>query len=582
MKTKRFYQGITLLAIALTTAACQNELNEESSEPKPGEKINMTIRATQGTGAQTRTSYEDKLGGGTAGNIVVKWEGGTAQDAPVEKINVFAYYTGADFTTPAEFTSDPKSLSSNGLSITFEGTVTPTEGYWAIYPASNCKLVYGSLEFDFSNQEQDCTAGQEMAHLKKCDIMAGQPVADGANNFEFEHQATMLRFDLTLPTAESINEITLTSANNNLSTAMRAILAGHDINYEGFNDVKNISLSITNHTSSTSLKAYMMTYPCDLSNDELTVTVNTVSGSIYKGKLTTGADTKLKAGKCYTLKPTLISNTITILSVTAGSLKNELDKITSPNPEQTKLVLTGTVNDNDITALKSFLKAAGTNITTVDLSGLTNTSIGDMAFEDCSNLTEIVLPEGITSIGSNAFSGCSNLANIVLPAGITSIKTSTFDGCSNLTEIVLPKGITSIENLAFKGCSSLTKIVLPASITNVGHRAFKGCTGLTAIVFEGNKTVGTGNGEITLGTDILDNTNADLKIFLPKITDNSQASGYKALGNKVIYYDFKNNYDSATPTQKVDSTLYNSKIDVDTNSSSDLEDLGKGDEWGSK
>lgn len=580
MKTKRFYQGIALLAVALATAACQNELKEESSEPKPGEKINMTIRATQGTGAQTRTSYEDLLGENFAGNVAVKWEGGTAQGASVEKINVFAYYIGAVFTTPAEFTSDPKSLSDNGLSITFEGTVTPKERYLAIYPASNCNLVNGDLKFDFSNQEQNCTAGQ-MAHLKNCDIMVGQPVTDGTDNFKFEHKATMLRFDLTLSAAESINKITLTSTKNKLSTGMSAKLAGTDILYAGYDDVNSISLSIAGHTSSTTLKAYMMTYPCDLSNDVLTVTVNTASGSAYEGKLTTGADTKLAPGKCYTLKPNTLtlSNTITITSVTAGGLSNELNKITSPAPTQTKLVLTGTINDNDITMLKAFLGNAGKGITTVDLSGLTNTSIRDLAFQNLTSLTEIVLPQGLTSIGANVFDGCSNLANTVLPAGITSIGTSAFDGCSKLTEIVLPEGITSIGNLAFKGCSSLTEIFLPASITNVGARAFKGCTGLTALVFEGNKTVGTGDGQITLDTDILADTNADLKIFLPKIKY-AQTGAYKtALGNKVIYFGF-NNYNNATPKEKVDPQSYSYRIDVDTNSSSGLEDLGKGDEWG--
>lgn len=75
MKTKNIYQGIALLAMALTTAACQNELNDTTTQPQPGEKVNMTIRATQGTTPQTRTEYEDNQGEGLAGSVVVKWEG---------------------------------------------------------------------------------------------------------------------------------------------------------------------------------------------------------------------------------------------------------------------------------------------------------------------------------------------------------------------------------------------------------------------------------------------------------------------------------------------------------------------------
>ena len=55
MKTRGFHQSIVLMAVALATVACQNELKEEYNEPKPGEKITMTIRATQGAASQTRT-----------------------------------------------------------------------------------------------------------------------------------------------------------------------------------------------------------------------------------------------------------------------------------------------------------------------------------------------------------------------------------------------------------------------------------------------------------------------------------------------------------------------------------------------
>ena len=74
MKTRSMYRGIVLIAAALATVACQNELKEEYNEPKPGEKITMTIRATQGAASQTRTDYEDNLGITGIDNIAVKWE----------------------------------------------------------------------------------------------------------------------------------------------------------------------------------------------------------------------------------------------------------------------------------------------------------------------------------------------------------------------------------------------------------------------------------------------------------------------------------------------------------------------------
>ena len=65
--------------------------------------------------------------------------------------------------------------------------------------------------------------------------------------------------------------------------------------------------------------------------------------------------------------------------------------------------------------------------------------------------------------------------------GITRIGDSAFQGCSGLTELTLPNSITSIGNSAFQGCSGLTELTLPNSVKNIGNSAFKGCSGLSEI-----------------------------------------------------------------------------------------------------
>ena len=109
------------------------------------------------------------------------------------------------------------------------------------------------------------------------------------------------------------------------------------------------------------------------------------------------------------------------------------------------------------------------------------TSIGYDAFAYCSGLTSLTLPAGITSIGEYAFSGCSGLTSLNLPAGITEIGESTFSDCSGLTSLTLPDGITSIGISAFAYCSGLTSLTLPAGITSIGEFAFSYCSGLTSI-----------------------------------------------------------------------------------------------------
>ena len=142
------------------------------------------------------------------------------------------------------------------------------------------------------------------------------------------------------------------------------------------------------------------------------------------------------------------------------------------------------------------------------------TSIGDYAFEGCSNLTTITIPEGVTSIGYDAFDNCSNLTSINIPNGVTSIGEDAFSKCTNLASITIPESVTSIGYLAFSNCSSLTSItvaegnpiydsregcnaiietstntlitgcsttVIPTSMTSIGEDAFSKCTNLASI-----------------------------------------------------------------------------------------------------
>ena len=109
------------------------------------------------------------------------------------------------------------------------------------------------------------------------------------------------------------------------------------------------------------------------------------------------------------------------------------------------------------------------------------TKIGDNAFCDCSGLTSLTLPSDVTEIGNAAFEGCSGLASLTLPSGVTKIGYSAFCDCSGLTSLTLPSGVTEIGNAAFEGCSGLTSLTLPSGVTKIGNAAFEGCSGLTSL-----------------------------------------------------------------------------------------------------
>ncbi|MDE6712850.1 MAG: leucine-rich repeat domain-containing protein, partial [Lachnospiraceae bacterium] len=110
------------------------------------------------------------------------------------------------------------------------------------------------------------------------------------------------------------------------------------------------------------------------------------------------------------------------------------------------------------------------------------TCIGGAAFQDCVNMTEIVLPSSLAYIDDNAFFGCSSLLQIELPDGVNGIGESVFEDCSSLRNIVIPDGVTSIGDRAFSYCSELRKIILPDSVTGIDKATFLGCINLKEIV----------------------------------------------------------------------------------------------------
>ena len=111
------------------------------------------------------------------------------------------------------------------------------------------------------------------------------------------------------------------------------------------------------------------------------------------------------------------------------------------------------------------------------------TSIGYEAFEDCTGLTGVEIPNSVTSIGEWAFDGCSGLTSVTIGNSVTSIGEWAFSNCSELTSIEIPNSVTSIGKRAFAYCSGLTSVTIGNSVTSIGEKAFYDCYGLTSIEF---------------------------------------------------------------------------------------------------
>ena len=167
--------------------------------------------------------------------------------------------------------------------------------------------------------------------------------------------------------------------------------------------------------------------------------------------------------------------------------------------------LTSVTIPNSVTSIGESAFYGCSSLTSVTIPNSV-TSIGYYAFKGCSSLTSVTIPNSVTSIGESAFSGCSSLTSPVynahcfaymptsysgaytIPEGIEQIVGSAFYGCSSLTSVTIPNSVTSIGYYAFKGCSSLTSVAIPDSVTSIGESAFSGCSSLTSITIPNSVT----------------------------------------------------------------------------------------------
>ncbi len=198
-------------------------------------------------------------------------------------------------------------------------------------------------------------------------------------------------------------------------------------------------------------------------------------------------------------------------------------KITGYNGGAETVVIPDTIDGKSVTSIGRRAFEGCTNLKSITIPNSV-TEMGRRAFSGCSSLTGIAIPDSVTEIGKYAFDGCKSLTSITIPDGVTSIGDGAFDGCASLTGIKvasensnyvsvngvlynkdkttiicypagkkgnnykIPDGVTKVGSSAFIGCSSLTSITIPNSVTEIGYSVFEGCTNLKSITIPNGVT----------------------------------------------------------------------------------------------
>lgn len=196
------------------------------------------------------------------------------------------------------------------------------------------------------------------------------------------------------------------------------------------------------------------------------------------------------------------------------------------------------------------------------------TSIGDYAFANCPQLTEIDMADSLTYIGYRAFSSCSGLKEIEIPQNVSTIESNAFNNCilletlnfnainyndyyasfyncniktltvganvnsfpdlPNLETVTFANGATMVPNYAFNGCTKLTTVTLPDTIITIGEDAFNNCRSLESIDIPDSVT--------TIKRDAFYNCSSLTSITIPQNVTTLGYSDYYGYG----YYAFYN------------------------------------------
>ena len=120
----------------------------------------------------------------------------------------------------------------------------------------------------------------------------------------------------------------------------------------------------------------------------------------------------------------------------------------------------------------------------VEEKGYTIDDAFDKFIINCTSLSSIKLPDGLTKLLEYAFSDCTSLSSIKLPDGLTRLSEYAFYNCISLESIDLPNTVQCIEVGVFDSCENLKSITIPNSVTEMGGFVFSGCSSLETIYCE--------------------------------------------------------------------------------------------------
>lgn len=133
-----------------------------------------------------------------------------------------------------------------------------------------------------------------------------------------------------------------------------------------------------------------------------------------------------------------------------------------------------------VVSVANFALENNDKIRTVDFMEAPDLSkIGMYAFNGCSSIESVIVPDSITTVDVSAFRGCSSLENVEFYGNNNTIPVECFYNCEALKSVRLSAYLTSIKSRAFAGCTSLEYLELPDTLNSIAANAFDRCDNIT-------------------------------------------------------------------------------------------------------
>lgn len=171
--------------------------------------------------------------------------------------------------------------------------------------------------------------------------------------------------------------------------------------------------------------------------------------------------------------------------------EEETDTATAEAAPETEAVAEMEESSVEMPGSEYFAEGAFEGCTALTKINLPNSVkyIGHNTFRDCIKLASISLPNSIRQLGMGTFRGCRALTVVDLPDSLKVVDSQVFAQCYNLKRVDIPEGVEIIGEMAFEDCESLSQINIPASVTRICALAFDDCRLINSLALPEGLTV---------------------------------------------------------------------------------------------